>query len=845
MNLYELFFDKMQSLTMEGEEQEHYFQAAVRRFIAEAQVEAELDDSGLSSCDASHRADRNNSQALRSFKQTMSREAHGSPPQADGGDNSKEQAARAVAEQHISTMNTSQYLSLLLTLAAKLSLQYAERYTSKRMRIDLCLATAKKRQLKRLRIAGEDPLDEYQDCCKTLEDNCTAIQQNLTNRFVRMNALLCLQHPLTTVLQMAPLINEVLANKHAVCSSLPEPLLVFADYLHQREAQFTRFGSRWEAMDGDFATYLRASPGVDGAETPPLGSPRSTDAHPGEAASPSMSTRRPELARALSEFSQSLTPTRSALYSLLERQVHERPTDFSPLLPAPSTGLTTVQKQCLMEHTVYPQVVIPERTRLCDANQRITPFCSHEEVMRILRWLGAHQTELNWEHFRLFTDNAEGDRDVNSGANSAATSATEVTEESTDLPLDTEDETGSSATLNLEETVHAPPESVSGEDATDVGDPSQLPYITPQAGTLTLLHQQHILRLRLANPLPLCPWIVATFQCDMCGLPNLRVAFQAITYKAVRKDVHFFDGHFGYDVCTACAVFFVKSAVLRLVRAVHPSPLVRVPARHGDHCQVAISSITCDPVTTPGDSGEVRIVVGVSPYGARPCAWAVTHSQLQHLASAWQPQQPGESADPEAPCFPLNCELTDARMDAIPTPPSDWGALCSSTALKTENDGRRTLGDADLCPICLGDLQSPAPILRTLCRHWFHVDCIAEVHVMNHRTSETSDTDQDPGDPEGASHTRDCCPVCRAPKYMPPTGVDYAVQHNRFELKLHTLAEPAVPGNGATCQYIVIATLLSDDGAYHNATNVSSCQLLCIHPDTAPKVTQCVAGRGS
>lgn len=205
------------------------------------------------------------------------------------------------------------------------------------------------------------------------------------------------------------------------------------------------------------------------------------------------------------------------------------------------------------------------------------------------------------------------------------------------------------------------------------------------------------------------------------------------------------------------------------------------------------------------------------------------------------------------------------------------------------DEASASLDESDVCPICLLPLVGPTPALRTRCGHWFHVHCIQTVHSQNapdlpannhtadshrsgssgsaaHSDADNSDNADDDGDSTASSSSSssssrrphvqqrggrdDGCPMCRQTNYLPDlTNAAKTIRDNVYNVTVvineerkaaggGTEAFPPAGGSGAAQRghthnataVIAVATLLTDDGVYHNASNVASLQLRPVFP---------------
>jgi hypothetical protein len=337
------------------------------------------------------------------------------------------------------------------------------------------------------------------------------------------------------------------------------------------------------------------------------------------------------------------------------------------------------------------------------------------------------------------------------------------------------------------------------------------PTYDPQAGELTILmNPTNAFRLQLSNP---TSFSVNGMQCDMCCLGGRRVSYQAVLESGVRNEVVLgLEDCIGYDICVACSYFYYKSCEVRLLRAVHPNPAVRRPFVYGRYSKIAVNSVTVARVGDGADDAAlvVEVVMGVSPFGVLPIGWVLPRNQLAALGRACPLR--GDATEEYV-------ELTAAEHAALPVPDVTWQACCRVTnvgkLLHKEDAEDRAGGGvdpedapgADVCPICLQLLNSTLPVLRTRCGHWFHVECIGSHYHYK------------PAMVDGEVNEENGCPICRSPEYMPSlTNVDETLRRNvyRLEMRLPVSADEAPVA-------VAVGTILTDDGVYHNATNIAAC----------------------
>ncbi|CAG9572265.1 hypothetical protein LMJF_17_0400 [Leishmania major strain Friedlin] len=354
------------------------------------------------------------------------------------------------------------------------------------------------------------------------------------------------------------------------------------------------------------------------------------------------------------------------------------------------------------------------------------------------------------------------------------------------------------------------------------------PTYDPRGGELTvLINPTNAFRLQLSNPII---FSLGGVQCDMCCVTERRVSFQAVLDSGVRSEVVLeYEGCIGYDVCVACSYYYYKSSEMRLLRAVHPNPHLRAPFAFGRFSKTRVHTIRASACEESEGDMTVEVVMGVSPYGVMPVGWVLPVDRLAELSAA-------------CPMLAEETELTAAVHATLPVPPQDWKQHCTIaniSSLLAETDGRcdtaaamasrhalaagvaddHLIDEADVCPICLQLLHSLLPVLRTLCGHCFHVECIGSHYHYK------------PAVVDGEVNENNGCPVCRCSEYMPPlTDADAMVRTNVYKLMLRVPADEVAKGRGARAREwgggcaIAVGTILTDDGAYHNATNIASCE---------------------
>ncbi|GET87597.1 hypothetical protein, unknown function [Leishmania tarentolae] len=359
------------------------------------------------------------------------------------------------------------------------------------------------------------------------------------------------------------------------------------------------------------------------------------------------------------------------------------------------------------------------------------------------------------------------------------------------------------------------------------------PTYDPRGGELTvLINPTNAFRLQLSNPII---FSLAGVQCDMCCVTDRRVSFQAVLDSGVRSEVVLeYEGCIGYDVCVACSYYYYKSSEMRLLRAVHPNANVRAPFAFGRFSKVTVHTVRALACEESEGDMIVEVFMGVSPYGVMPIGWALPVDRLAELSAV-------------CPTLDEATELTADLHASLPVPPQDWKQRCTVANISNfvmEADGRghtaaamdvaavatrsalaagmadeHLIDEADVCPICLQPLCSPLPLLRTLCGHRFHVECIGSHYHYK------------PAVVDGEVNENNGCPVCRCSEYMPPhTDADSMMRANVYRLMLRVPADEVAKGRDARAQEwgggcaIAVGTILTDDGAYHNATNIAFCE---------------------
>ncbi|KAG5508171.1 hypothetical protein JKF63_05426 [Porcisia hertigi] len=353
------------------------------------------------------------------------------------------------------------------------------------------------------------------------------------------------------------------------------------------------------------------------------------------------------------------------------------------------------------------------------------------------------------------------------------------------------------------------------------------PTYDPRGGELTVLVlPTNAFRLQLSNPVV---FFGSEFQCDMCCVAGRRVSFQAVLDSGVRSEVVLeYEGCNGYDVCLACSFYYYKSSEMRLLRAVYPSSHLRAPFSFGRFSNVKVHSVRAFACAEIEGDMTVEVVMGVSPYAVMPIGWVLPVNQLSKLRTV-------------CPTLGEDTELTASMHASLPAPPHDWKQHCSvtnigkrwletdacgDTAASASGQGLAAdaahnylMGEDDTCPICLQLLRSPLPVLRTLCGHWFHVECIGSHYYSK------------PAVVDGEVNENNGCPVCRNSAYMPPlTDTDATMRFNVYRLTIRVPADEVAQGRsrralewGGGCA-VAVGTLLTEDGVFHNATNIASCE---------------------
>ncbi|KPA76126.1 hypothetical protein ABB37_07895 [Leptomonas pyrrhocoris] len=346
------------------------------------------------------------------------------------------------------------------------------------------------------------------------------------------------------------------------------------------------------------------------------------------------------------------------------------------------------------------------------------------------------------------------------------------------------------------------------------------PTYDARGGELTvLLNPTNAFRMQLSNP---ADFLVSGLKCDMCCQGSRSVSYQAVLESGVRSEVVLgYEGCVGYDMCVACSYNYYRCCEIRLLRAVHPDAAVRQPFAYGLYSKTVVQSLRVEG-SHDDDAAVVKVVavMGVSPFGVLPIGWLLPRSQLTALSAACALTED-------------YVELTAAEHAALPVPGAHWQEHCRITNVskrvlegvgegdeaaaaaaaasvvaaggKDGDNASADVAEADVCPICLQLLHSPLPVLRTLCGHWFHVECIGSHYHYK------------PAVVDGEVNEANGCPVCRCAHYMPSlTDVATTLHTNVYRLEMR------VPVSEAPFA-IAVGTILTDDGVYHNATNVAAC----------------------
>ncbi|KEG12581.1 hypothetical protein DQ04_01601060 [Trypanosoma grayi] len=245
--------------------------------------------------------------------------------------------------------------------------------------------------------------------------------------------------------------------------------------------------------------------------------------------------------------------------------------------------------------------------------------------------------------------------------------------------------------------------------------------VMPQRLTFPL--QSGVVRLRLANPLPI-PDVSAIrggYTCDTCHINTIYVAYQAMLYddgnaESVRSAARLGERSeaLGFDMCVGCAVFFFRNACSRLSQA------LRDPFR-----TLRVSSAANLKLLSLVSKGDVVIVnVSVAPWGAQPIAWIAE--------------------------------------EGVHLPPAAWRSGVRVTSHNRYVPSKATGGNpGDECAICMQPLDDGTAVLEMCCNHWFHVECIQEAQRM----------------------MADECPLCRRPGVFARFG-GLALELNSYEVRI-------------------------------------------------------------
>ncbi|EPY29860.1 hypothetical protein AGDE_09751 [Angomonas deanei] len=350
---------------------------------------------------------------------------------------------------------------------------------------------------------------------------------------------------------------------------------------------------------------------------------------------------------------------------------------------------------------------------------------------------------------------------------------------------------------------------------------------------LSFAHTNGLLHMKLLNPLPIpdCPFVSSGYACDSCGLRGIRVAYEAMLYEeeadtngVVRSNARIAQHYsHGYDMCTACAVYFylrqeqhlkqcwmkphdpfalgvAAGVAVKEASYLNGEAIVTAAKEEFDDApsHASVSPPSCGPsrkssqnssCTSPEppmtrckrvSTSFIDIEVGIAPIGSRPIAYVLPKAK----------------------------ELLKEKVDILKTfqPPSDWAERCQTTAVLG------TYSSEDKCMVCLESLKGCIPVITTKCGHPFHVECIV-------------------GFLRTVSRQESVCPICRAAEPLPDTSLHHALEKNVFKVRVMLTEEEA----SQKSVRVFVGSAISRSFSYENITSVAAGRCISIKPHEVRK----------
>lgn len=259
----------------------------------------------------------------------------------------------------------------------------------------------------------------------------------------------------------------------------------------------------------------------------------------------------------------------------------------------------------------------------------------------------------------------------------------------------------------------------------------------------------------------------------------------------------------------------------------------RPPGRRSSDSGTFTSTPPEPPATRCVEGGGcvVSVTAAIAPFGARPIAWVLSHSDthvgLQRMDdvlrtrlgphSDWRARVVArrKSRTPSCVAFASPAMTSSAPQKADPTSSNvaATGALSAGAVAgrlpRVLCTSRHAAGvdeeeEEEMCAICLCPLSTDAPVVETSCHHWFHVSCIEE----------------------HASTAEDVCPLCRAVNVLPDMSRAKALATNIYQLEV-TLTEEEV---GRSYVDVCVGSIVTRDGNYRDATSIAAAQTVRLYP---------------
>lgn len=250
----------------------------------------------------------------------------------------------------------------------------------------------------------------------------------------------------------------------------------------------------------------------------------------------------------------------------------------------------------------------------------------------------------------------------------------------------------------------------------------------------------------------------------------------------------------------------------------------------------------------------ITLNVTIAPYGARPVAWVLSHTEkLVELdtmeevlrkdigpSSQWRARVKAEAASAirrrrvsaassgsfaaqgSAPAIPRTVAAASHSLDAAPSmptaalagdsprellgtmPPSQTKVASQHAVLPRVSSSLASKEEEEMCAICLCPFESEEPVIETRCHHWFHVACIEEY----------------------ARIAEDVCPLCRAECALPDMSLATTLKNNAYKIVVELTEEQRQLPYVDVC----VGSVVTRDGNYHNATSIAAAQCVRVRP---------------